>query len=286
MFCVTSVIFRNSCYKCCLGAGKVIHSKSYKSPLFRSLDASLYNFAVSDLGLDAKSSPACSVLTSRSLATASNSGDSSASHAHAIPGWPLSRNWITLSLSLTLRPKVSRPVCLGIKQPFGAYDQIFITVREMRVCWCGTLSLTRGRVCHLQLLLALASAVILGSESRGTRDRILLSQIRDFPSGRILRLAGSRWRCSNPPPHRIELRSKLVPLITLWHGSRRKQCSFIVACVYVAFVTQQRQLFTEAPLGRVYMPQYSTVAKFSRMLVHLTERWPRMLLMWPVIAFL
>jgi hypothetical protein len=46
------------------------------------------------------------------------------------------------------------------------------------------------------MLLALASAVILGSESRGTRDHILLSQIRDF-----LRLAGLRWRYSPPPPH-------------------------------------------------------------------------------------
>jgi hypothetical protein len=43
-----------------------------------------------------------------------------------------------------------------------------------------TSSLTRGWVCHLQFLLALASAFILGSESRGTRDHILLVQIRDF----------------------------------------------------------------------------------------------------------
>jgi hypothetical protein len=34
----------------------------------------------------------------------------------------------------------------------------------------GALSLTRGRVCRLQLLLAITSAVILGSESRETRD--------------------------------------------------------------------------------------------------------------------
>jgi hypothetical protein len=52
----------------------------------------------------------------------------------------------------------------------------------LRVCWRGALSLTRERVCRLQLLLGLASEVILGSESRGTRDHILLSQIRDSPN--------------------------------------------------------------------------------------------------------
>jgi hypothetical protein len=40
----------------------------------------------------------------------------------------------------------------------------------------------RGRVCRLQLLLVLASAVILGPESRGIHDHILLSQIRDLPN--------------------------------------------------------------------------------------------------------
>jgi hypothetical protein len=38
-------------------------------------------------------------------------------------------------------------------------------------------SLTRGWVCRLQLLLGLASALIFRSESRGTHDHILLSQI-------------------------------------------------------------------------------------------------------------
>jgi hypothetical protein len=45
-----------------------------------------------------------------------------------------------------------------------------------------TPSLTTGWVCRLQLLLALASAVILGSESRGIHDHILLSQSRDSPN--------------------------------------------------------------------------------------------------------
>jgi hypothetical protein len=43
-------------------------------------------------------------------------------------------------------------------------------------------SLTRGWVCRLQLLLALASAVILGFDSHGTHDHILLSGIRDSPN--------------------------------------------------------------------------------------------------------
>jgi hypothetical protein len=41
----------------------------------------------------------------------------------------------------------------------GVQDQIFVAVRQLRVCSCGAPSL-RERVCHLQLLLALASTVI------------------------------------------------------------------------------------------------------------------------------
>jgi hypothetical protein len=62
------------------------------------------------------------------------------------------------------RPTVIRPIYLGVNPQSGA------------PC------LTRGRVCRSQLLLALASAVILGSESRRTHDHILLSQIRDSPN--------------------------------------------------------------------------------------------------------
>jgi hypothetical protein len=51
------------------------------------------------------------------------------------------------------------------------------------------------------MLLVLASAFNLGSESRRTRKHILLTQIRDFPFCRLLRLAGLRWRYSTPPPH-------------------------------------------------------------------------------------
>jgi hypothetical protein len=73
-----------------------------------------------------------------------------------------------------LRSTVSQPVYFDVKQPSGTQD--------LRICWCWEPSLTRGWVCRLQLLLVLASAVILGSESHGTHDHILLSEIRDSPN--------------------------------------------------------------------------------------------------------
>jgi hypothetical protein len=45
-----------------------------------------------------------------------------------------------------------------------------------------TSSLMRGRVRSLHLLLVLASAVILKSDTRRTRDQILLPEIRDSPN--------------------------------------------------------------------------------------------------------
>jgi hypothetical protein len=82
------------------------------------------------------------------------------------------------------------------KAPIWGLRQDFYYSLTVTVFLCGAFSLKRGRVCRLHLLLVLASTVILGSEALGTRDHILLSQIRNFPFRRLLRLAGLRWRYS------------------------------------------------------------------------------------------
>jgi hypothetical protein len=115
------------------------------------------------------------------------------------------------------------------------YDWRTTSIFIFQLNTCGyspyvTSCLTRGWVCRLQLLMAPASAVVLRSESRGSHDHILLSQIRDYPnlegqvpvfislrnevarlypSGtglpfrRLLRLAGLHWKYSTSPPHGI-----------------------------------------------------------------------------------
>jgi hypothetical protein len=53
-------------------------------------------------------------------------------------------------------------VCLGVKHISGAYEQIFIAVRELRVCSRGAVSDERMGL-PIKFLLLLASAVILGT---------------------------------------------------------------------------------------------------------------------------
>jgi hypothetical protein len=92
---------------------------------------------------------------------------------------------VKVSHIVTEGQSISKSWCWA---PSGAHDHIFITVWQLRSCLCGAPSLTRWRVCLLFMLLALVSVVVLGSESLGTRDHILLSQIWDFPFRRPLRL--------------------------------------------------------------------------------------------------
>jgi hypothetical protein len=92
------------------------------------------------------------------------------------------------NVNVILRPTFSRSVCLGVKYPSWPQGQSFVTVRQLQVCLYGVPSLMRGRVYRLQLLLSLASAVILTFESLGTNSRILLSQTETLRT----------WRARSP----------------------------------------------------------------------------------------
>jgi hypothetical protein len=92
---------------------------------------------------------------------------------------------VEVQVEVKLQPTVSRPVRLGVRHLSGTRNQFFfllgISFRQLRVCYFVAPSLTRERVCNLKLLLVLASAVPLGSESHGTEDRILLSKFLSLP---------------------------------------------------------------------------------------------------------
>jgi hypothetical protein len=83
---------------------------------------------------------------------------------------------------------------------------------------------TRGRFCRLKLLLALASAVVVGSESRETRDDVTVSDSRlPFSSSPTTRRATVEvFGPASTRDLNSEISSKLAPLITL-QGPRRKQ---------------------------------------------------------------
>jgi hypothetical protein len=129
------------------------------------------------------------------------------------------RNALRVTLSVAV---YRQSVRIGGK-PLETTTNIFFQLNNCFQSPYVTSSLTRGWVCRLQLLLVLATSVILRSQSRGIHDHILLTQIRDFLSREgqeqggsvitpgtgfpfccLLRLAGLRWRYSIQPPHGID----------------------------------------------------------------------------------
>jgi hypothetical protein len=121
---------------------------------------------------------------------------------------------VKVKVQFTLRLTVSQSVSRGILLLFDSYGLDFV----WRSLWREDGSAFYTCICCWPL----ASLVFLGSESLGTRDHILLSQIWDFTFRRLLRLAGSRWRYSSPPTHGEYSILHTVVLITSRRGLQTK----------------------------------------------------------------
>jgi hypothetical protein len=122
-------------------------------------------------------------------------------HTHSTSPLYITNTNTSVNVKVTLRLTVCQSASLGIETHLRLMNVYLLLFDRYGLVFVGRLSLTRGRVCLLYMLLVLASVVFLGSESLWTRDHNLLSQIWDFPFHRLLRLAGSWWRYSTPPPH-------------------------------------------------------------------------------------
>jgi hypothetical protein len=166
------------------------------------------------------------------------------------------------------------------RAPSGAHSPTFVTFWQLRFCFSGAPSLTRGGVCLWYQLLVLASVVSLGSESLGTRDYILLSQIWDFSFRRLLRLAGSRWRYSTPSPHGCISTAEA----NLFHRNARPIYSHLRSDQIRAW-TLLKTLFAKVPLLLLVYPLLSNTrllwlhcsffqGRYSRMTLYkLIFRW-------------
>jgi hypothetical protein len=74
---------------------------------------------------------------------------------------------IKVKVKVTLRLTVSQSLSLGFEPYLELMTRYLLLFDRYGLVFCGAPSLTWGRVCRLYMLLALASAVWLGSESLG-----------------------------------------------------------------------------------------------------------------------
>lgn len=93
---------------------------------------------------------------------------------------PLRRR--TKQITFTIRPTASRPVYLGVELHLRPKTRFLLLSDSSRYVDMASPLWQEDGACRLKLLLILANARILRSESSGTHDHVLLSQICKFPN--------------------------------------------------------------------------------------------------------
>jgi hypothetical protein len=102
-----------------------------------------------------------------------------------------------ISKSKVYHDRLSVGQSMLVSGPWPIFLLLFLIIcnRELRVCWCGVPSLTRGRVSSMQKLLGLASTVFLGPKTRETHEHIFT-----VLNLRLSQPEGSGSCIYNPPP--------------------------------------------------------------------------------------
>jgi hypothetical protein len=200
---------------------QVITAQPLISTLYSSLEHSLSFFqpAVSSRAVPWQRLPTLEILQLPELMSSYHSRPCRTLSIPSIDKFqlPIIKSGVRIRVIVTLRRRFIANQFVLAPSLLRSTTSIFFQLNTCSYSPYVTSSLTKGWISSLQLLLVLASAVILGSDSRGTHDHILLSQIRDSPNlegeeqggpvitpgtgfsfRRLIQLAGLRWRYSNP----------------------------------------------------------------------------------------
>jgi hypothetical protein len=147
----------------------------------------------------AKSFPACCVFTSRYLVTVSNSGDSSASALKSsLNGGSLpTALFFTVKVKVTLRLTVSQSVSKSWGEAPDIYYCLTVTVLFFVGCRLWREDGSVFCTCYWPL----RAQSFSGPSSSVLTTIFYCLRFETSPFRRLLRLAGSWWKYSTPPPH-------------------------------------------------------------------------------------
>jgi hypothetical protein len=132
-----------------------------------------------------------------------------------------------------LRLTVSLPACLGIKHPFGAYDQTFVTVWRLQAFWWALVQFTFNMllnaciyVCNVCMYLYTIYTRPLSVQAQYSRSCPIINcscYNGSLLTWTVVCLTASKFK----PLRFLWITSKLVSVITSRHGPRTKHSSML-----------------------------------------------------------